>query len=179
MRGAQQMIDVGERGLRQRAERLARHHQHLLAHDASRRARRRRDLAVGRRVLAERKQRRVLIGGRRVGGEGGVHGIQCAGFHLQIARSEAIFQALSAPRCYRRAQSACIEPPGSIVRIITMQYCCDRNMGHECVTGCDRGQCSWLKRGLISQATSIMGATDGKPAMVYRPGRQAGRAVSG
>ena len=27
-------------------------------------------------------------------------------------------------------RSATIEPPGSIVRIITMQYCCNRNMGH-------------------------------------------------
>ena len=31
------------------------------------------DLAVGRRVLAEREQRRVLIGRQRMGGQGGVH----------------------------------------------------------------------------------------------------------
>ena len=33
MRGAQQMIDIGERSFRQRAQRLARHHQHLFAQD--------------------------------------------------------------------------------------------------------------------------------------------------
>ena len=87
MRGSQQMIDVGEGGLRQRAQRLARHHQHLLAHraldaDAQGAAGRtiNGELAVGRFVLAERKQRGVLIGGRRVSGEGGVHGVNLTRF---------------------------------------------------------------------------------------------------
>ena len=74
MRGAQQMIDVGERGLRQRAERLARHDQHLLAHDALD-AHAVGDFAVGRWVLAEGEERGVLVGGCWVGGEGGVHGL--------------------------------------------------------------------------------------------------------
>ena len=34
MRGAQQMIDVGEGRFRQRPHRLARHHQHFFAQDA-------------------------------------------------------------------------------------------------------------------------------------------------
>ncbi len=64
MRGAQQMIDVGERRLRERPQRLARHHQDLLAHDALDPHAVGGDFAVGRGVLAERKQRRVLVGGR-------------------------------------------------------------------------------------------------------------------
>ena len=74
MRGAQQMRDIGESGFRQHAQRLARHHQDVFAHDPLGPQALRGDLAVGRRVLAEREQRRVLVGGRRVGGEGGVHG---------------------------------------------------------------------------------------------------------
>ena len=72
MRGAQQVIDIGKRRLRQRAERLARHHQHVLAHDALD-AHAIGDLAVRRGVVAEGEERGVLVGGRRVGGEGGVH----------------------------------------------------------------------------------------------------------
>ena len=72
MRGAQQVIDVGEGGLGQRAECFARDDQHVFAHDAldlhavS-------DFAVGRRVLSKGEERGVLVGGRWVGGEGGVH----------------------------------------------------------------------------------------------------------
>ena len=73
MRGAQQMIDVGEGGFRERAQSLARHHQHLFAEHALDAQPLGGDLAVGRQVLAERKQRRVLIGRQRMGGEGGVH----------------------------------------------------------------------------------------------------------
>ena len=74
MRGAQQMIDVGESGFRQRAQRLARHHQHLLAQDLFDAQTVGGDFAVGRGVLAEREERGVLVGGRWMGGEGGVHG---------------------------------------------------------------------------------------------------------
>jgi hypothetical protein len=67
------MVDVGEGGLRECAERFVRHDQHLLAHDAL-------DLhavgdfAVGRWVFAQREERGVLVGGCWVAGEGGVHG---------------------------------------------------------------------------------------------------------
>ena len=68
------MIDVGERGLAERAQRLVADHQHVLAHylfdlDAGDI-----ELAIRRLVRTERKQRRVVIGrdgGRR---DGGVHG---------------------------------------------------------------------------------------------------------
>ena len=73
MRRAQQMIDVGERRLSQRAERLARHHQHVFAQHALDPHALGGDLAVGRLILAEREQRRVLIRRGRMGGEGGVH----------------------------------------------------------------------------------------------------------
>ena len=78
MRGPQQMIDVDERRLGERAQRLALDHQHVAAHDlldphAALAAPI--DLAVGRGVLAEREQRRVLVGRDGVGREGGVHGI--------------------------------------------------------------------------------------------------------
>src|SRR5258708_15021308 len=73
------MIDVAERGLGERPQRLARYHQHVLAehvfdpHAVSR------DLLVWRGVRPERKQRRVLIGrnGFLLVGEGGggVHGV--------------------------------------------------------------------------------------------------------
>ena len=79
MAGAQEMIDVGERRLRQRPDRLALDHEHVAAEDffhadAVVHAVSARDgeLAVGRRVLAERKQRRVAIGRDDLGG--GVHG---------------------------------------------------------------------------------------------------------
>ena len=74
MRGAQQMRDIGKRRLGQRAQRLARHHQHVLAHDVLDAQAVGGDFAVGRGVLAEREERGVLVGRRRVGGEGGVHG---------------------------------------------------------------------------------------------------------
>ena len=61
MRRAQQMIDVVERGLRQRAQGFARHHQHVFAHDALDAHAVGCDFPVRRIVLAERKQRRVLI----------------------------------------------------------------------------------------------------------------------
>ena len=71
------MIDVAERGLRERPQRLARHHQHVLAQHLLDPHALGRDLLVGRGVRAERKQRRVLVG--RNGfwsgdGGGGVHG---------------------------------------------------------------------------------------------------------
>ena len=70
MRGAQKMIDVGEGGFRQRPERLARHHQYVLAHHLFDAHAVGRDLAVGGGVLAEREQRRVLVGRGGVGVRG-------------------------------------------------------------------------------------------------------------
>jgi hypothetical protein len=78
MRRAEQMIDVAERGLRERAQRLARHHHYVFAEDAldahAEVCAILGDLAIGRVVLAERKQRRVFIRRRRMGADGGVHG---------------------------------------------------------------------------------------------------------
>ena len=73
MRGAKEMIDVGEGGFGERAQSFARHHQHLFAEHALDPQPLGGDFAVGRRVLAERKQRRVLIGRQGMGGQGGVH----------------------------------------------------------------------------------------------------------
>src|SRR5882762_6057910 len=71
------VIDVAERGLAERPQRLARHHQHVLAEHLFHPHALGRDLLVGRLVLAERKQRRVLVGrnGFWIGESGGsVHG---------------------------------------------------------------------------------------------------------
>jgi hypothetical protein len=73
MRRAQEMIDVGEGGLRQRAQSLARHLQRLFAEHALE-TQAVSDFPVRRIVLAEWKQRRVPIRRRRMGGDGGVHG---------------------------------------------------------------------------------------------------------
>ena len=81
MAGPQIMIDVAERGLRQRPQRLARHHQHVLAQHLLDPHALGRDLLVGRGVRPERKQRRVLVGrnglldrGRRWGRSWGARG---------------------------------------------------------------------------------------------------------
>src|ERR1700716_3293906 len=71
------MIDVAECGFAERPQRLARHHQHVLAQDLLDPHALGRDFLVRRGVLAERKQRRVLVGrnGRwRGDGSGGGHG---------------------------------------------------------------------------------------------------------
>ena len=62
VRGAQQMIDVDESGLGQRAQRLRRDHQHVLAHDLLDLDAAGLDLAIRRGVLAQRKQGRVVVG---------------------------------------------------------------------------------------------------------------------
>ena len=74
MRRAQQMIDVGERGLRERAHRLMRDDQHFTAEDGFDAHALGGELAIGGGVLAEREQRRVAVGRERMGREGGVHG---------------------------------------------------------------------------------------------------------
>src|ERR1700704_4138943 len=71
------MIDVAERSLAEPPQRLARHHQHVPAQDLLDPHAFGRDFLVRRGVLAERKQRRMLVGrnGRwRGDGSGGVHG---------------------------------------------------------------------------------------------------------
>jgi hypothetical protein len=71
------VVDIAECSLRQRPQRLARHHQHVLAQDLLDPHALRGDLLVRRGVRSERKQRRVLVGrnGLLVGkGGGGVHG---------------------------------------------------------------------------------------------------------
>ncbi len=77
MRRAKEMIDIGEGRFRERPHRLALHHQHLFAQDFFDAQAFGRDFSVRRRVLAERKQRGVLIRRRRMGGERGVHGDGC------------------------------------------------------------------------------------------------------
>jgi hypothetical protein len=96
MRRPQQMIDVGEGGFRERAQRLARHHQDLLAHDFLDADAVSGDLAVGRRVLAERKQRRVLVWRGRMCGK--VRGA----FMLARSDSDEAIQNISqtAPDCF-------------------------------------------------------------------------------
>jgi len=73
MRRAQQVVDVGKGRLRQRPHRLVAHHHHLAAHDGLDPHALERDLAIRRLVGAERKQRRMAVGGQR-GCHGGVHG---------------------------------------------------------------------------------------------------------
>ena len=78
MARSQIMIDVAERRLRQRPQRLARHHQHVLAEHLLDPHALGRDLLVGRGVGPQRKQRRMLVGRNRfwVGESGGgVHGL--------------------------------------------------------------------------------------------------------
>ena len=74
MTRAQKMIDVDERGLRERAQRLRRNHEHVLAENLlDLHGLCARDLAIRRLVLAQREQGRVVVG-RRGDGYGGVHG---------------------------------------------------------------------------------------------------------
>src|SRR5476649_2272694 len=68
VRRAQQMIDVGEGGLGQRAQSLMADHQHVLAHHLLKRDAADLELAIGRLVGAEREQRCVVVG-RRGGGD--------------------------------------------------------------------------------------------------------------
>ncbi len=78
MAGPQVMVDVAERGLRQRPQRLARHHQHVPAQHLLDPHAVGRDLLVGRGVGPERKQRGVPVGRHGLGvgkGGGGVHGL--------------------------------------------------------------------------------------------------------
>ena len=78
---AQVMVDVAERRLGQRPQRLARHHQHVLAQHLLDPHALGRDLLVGCGVRPKRKQRRVLVGRNGFGigkSGGGVHG-QLAG----------------------------------------------------------------------------------------------------
>ncbi len=74
VRRAQQMIDVGERGLAERAQRLVADHQHVLAHHLLDLHAADIELAIGRLVGAERKQRRVMVGGRGSGVRGAFMG---------------------------------------------------------------------------------------------------------
>ena len=72
MPGPQQMINVAEGGFGERAQRLAFDHHELSAAHALEPHALARELAIGRLVLAEREQRRMLIGRGDLGG--GVHG---------------------------------------------------------------------------------------------------------
>ena len=70
------MIDVGEGGLGQRAQRLVRDHQHVLAHHLLDRDAADIELAVRRFIGAERKERGVVVGRDGGGwGKGRVHGM--------------------------------------------------------------------------------------------------------
>ena len=73
VRRPQQVVDVGEGRLRERAQRLALDHEHILAHHLLDLDAADIELAVGRLVRAERKQWGVFVGwddlGRRVHGK--------------------------------------------------------------------------------------------------------------
>ncbi len=73
------VIDVTERGFGERAQRLPRHHQHVLAQHLLDPDALARDLLVGRGIRAKREQGRVLVGrnGLLLVGKGGrgVHGV--------------------------------------------------------------------------------------------------------
>ena len=78
------MIDVGERRLAQRPHRLMRDDQHLAPEDGFHPDAVGGELAIGGGVLAQREERRVLVGRDGSGrGDGGVHG----GTNLVIAAS--------------------------------------------------------------------------------------------
>ena len=83
------MVDVAESGLAERPQRLARHHQHVLAQHLLDPHPIGRDLLVRRGIGPQRKQRRVLVGrnGFRVGKGGrGVHG-RARGFGPETSAS--------------------------------------------------------------------------------------------
>ena len=73
MRRAQQVVDVGERGLAERAQCLALDHQHILPHHFLDLGAADLELAIRGLVRAKRKQRRMVIGWRGGGRNGGVH----------------------------------------------------------------------------------------------------------
>ena len=77
------MIDVGEGGLRERAQRLVLDHQHVAAQDLLHPHTLVGELAIGRLVGAEREQRRVVVGRQRIG-DGGVHGGLLPGLKLPV-----------------------------------------------------------------------------------------------
>src|SRR5262249_15390724 len=77
--GPQQMIDVGERLLGERGQRYGLDREDVAAHGLLHLHSLGCDLAIRRVVLAERKQRRVLIAGQALGG--GDFGVDGHGFH--------------------------------------------------------------------------------------------------
>src|SRR6185312_13529115 len=94
----QVVIDLAKGRLRQRAQRLARNHQHILAEHLLDPHTLGRDLPVGRGVRPERKQRRVLVGwnGLLLVGKGGrgVHG-WLVGWGRKRLKTSAIGAVLS------------------------------------------------------------------------------------
>ena len=84
----QVMVDLAEGRLRQRPQRFARHHQHVLAEHLFDPHALAGNLLVGRLVLAERKQRRVLVGrnGLLVGKALGAFMERLAGFGGRAGR---------------------------------------------------------------------------------------------
>ena len=72
MRWPQQVVDIGEGGLAERAQYLTLDHEHVLAHDLFDFDTAHIEFPVGCLVRPERKQRRVFVGRDDVGG--GVHG---------------------------------------------------------------------------------------------------------
>jgi len=87
MRGAQEMIDVVERGFRERAHRLMGDDEHLAAEHRLDAYAVGGELAVGRGVRPEREERRVTVRRDDGGSQGGVHG---KSWHL-LQRSIAAF----------------------------------------------------------------------------------------
>ncbi len=92
VRRPQQMIDVGEGGLGQRAQRLGRDHQHVAAHDFFHAHAGGAELSVRRLVRPEREERGVGVGRRDRGCDGGVHGGSFINEAAQFYRSNRLVE---------------------------------------------------------------------------------------
>src|SRR4029079_7596459 len=100
MRRTQEVVDVGERRLRQHPQRVARDDQNLFVQHALDAQPVGGEFSVRRLVLAEREQRRVPVGGRRVGGEGSVHGMKSnwnAGAQIQQTTRRVSYASTQSP----------------------------------------------------------------------------------
>jgi hypothetical protein len=112
MRRTQEVVDVGERRLRQHPQRVARDDQNLFVQHALDAQPVGGEFSVRRLVLAEREQRRVPVGGRRVGGEGSVHGMksnmECRGSNpANNKKSQLCVHAIADSSWRRNGQSVC------------------------------------------------------------------------
>ena len=112
------MVDVDEGRLGERAQRLARDHQHLAAHRVLDPHALGGELAVGRGVLAERKQRRVLVGRDDLGGgvhrgDSGYDPVVISGFRRPAKRQ--LHRSFTPPRHWPSRRQARLEQLGVFV----------------------------------------------------------------